>query len=133
MKPYINPYILKLIEEAIFDEVSDHALYTALAKKCTNLSDMFTEIASDELKHKKMLTELYTDLSGKQAVIKKADVPDLSQDCESIIKAQVPKELEGAALYRTLYFALPQTRDKNIIFEIMTDEMMHATRLSGQV
>lgn len=132
MKAYVNPYILKLIDEALSDEVSDYMFYTVLEEKCPDMAEMFRSIAADEMKHKKMLTELYTDLNGKAPAEKKPELKaDLSKSCKELIKEQIPKELEGAAMYRTLYFAMPSVTEKNIIFEIMTDEMMHATWLAG--
>jgi rubrerythrin len=131
MKTYINPYILKLLDDALSDELSDYMLYTAMSKKCVENGGIFTDIASDELKHRKMLTELYTDLSGKAPELKEDVGTDISDTCEELVKEQISKELEGAATYRTLYFAMPTQADKNIIFEIMTDEMFHAILLSS--
>jgi len=103
MKGYINPYILKLIEDALTDEISDYMLYTALAEKCPDMGEMFKSIATDEMKHKKMLTELYTDLNGKAPrEIKAAPTADMSKACEELIKEQISKELDGASMYRTL-------------------------------
>ncbi len=134
MKGYINPYVLKLMEEAIKDEASDYSLYSFLAEQCPDNRDAFNRIAADEMKHFKMLTELYTDLSGKSPCKNNTEKDKKYMgNCSEIIKAQLPREQEGAQLYRTLYFAMPMgyNAERNMLFEIMTDEMMHAALLAA--
>lgn len=128
---YINGYVLKLMEEAIADEIHDYSLYTTLAQKCPEYGPLLESIAADEIKHKKMLLELYSDLTGKDPMVKETGEADSYGDCKELISARVPAELEGAALYRTIYFTMPDVAAKNILFELMTDEMYHATLLSN--
>jgi len=132
LKGYINPYILKLIEQALADEEADYRLYTRMSEECTENADTFRAIALDEKKHFKMLTEMYTELKGREPGKVKINEKEFT-DCNEAIKAQINEELEGATMYRTLYFALPMgmVSERNMIFEIMSDEMMHATALSG--
>lgn len=132
MNTYINPYILKLIEKAIAGEAEDYVFYTALAEKCPDNAEMLNDIAADELKHKKMLDSLYEDLTGAPPSKTTLNVSeDISGSCADIFKDRVKEELDGAAMYRTLYFALHDKAYKNMIFEIMTDEIMHAIRLGA--
>lgn len=133
MKTYVNPYVLKLIEEALTDEAHDYSFYTVLAQKCPRYAPLLEQIAADELKHRKMLLELYADLAGKKAEEDNGTEVDTSGSCEELIAGQIPSELDGAAMYRTMYFAMPNISAKNIVFEIMTDEMMHATLLSAMM
>jgi rubrerythrin len=129
MQDYVNPYILKLITEAIADEISDAETYTAMAKNCTD-TELFKSIASDEIKHRKMLEEIYTELAGKTPIEPRTDkTRDDGLSCDELIKRQFSGELEGVRLYRTLYFALSSQAYKNMIFEIMSDELMHAVMI----
>ena len=131
MKTYVNPYVLKLMEEALADETRDYSFYTVLAQKCPQYAPILEGIAADELKHRKMLLELYTDLTGKKPEAEEKMEADTAGSCQELIAGQIPGELDGAAMYRTMYFAMPDVSAKNLIFEIMTDEMMHATLLSA--
>jgi rubrerythrin len=45
------------------------------------------------------------------------------------LKNALDDELSDAKLYRTLYFAMTKPEYKNTLFEIMTDELMHADML----
>ena len=128
---YINGYVLKLMEEAIADEMHSHSFYKILAGKCPRHAPVLEAIAADELKHKKMLLELYSDLTGKEPQVPEGEMKDASGDCEELIAGQVPAELDGAAMYRTIYFTMPHVSAKNLLFEIMTDEMFHAALLSA--
>jgi rubrerythrin len=131
MVDYVNPYILKLIIDAIDDEIADGMTYSAMAKSCKD-KEMFEAIANDEAKHKKMLVELYTELAGKPPTEKRGDNSrDEGLSCDELIKRQLSGELEGVGLYRTIYFAMTSPAYKNIIFEIMSDELMHAIMLSS--
>ncbi len=133
MKAYVNPYIIKLIEEAIAEEISDIILFEKLSDADAGNAELYADIAADELKHKKMLQELYADLSGKtymQPVREKSVLQDTdSPDKEKLIRDKA----DNAAMYRTLYFAMPHSShaDRNILFEIMTDEMIHLSKLSS--
>ena len=129
MKAYINPYILKLIEDAVKDEASDFMIFARLSEEYPEKAEMFAGIASDEIKHKKMLEELYADLSGKTLV-----QPRLEQIEKLPSRAELMRDkFDTVAMYRTVFFALPSASaaNKNILFEIMTDEMMHAAALSS--
>jgi rubrerythrin len=133
MQDYVNPYLLKLITEAIADEIADAMTYTAMAKNCSD-KEMFEAIASDELKHRKMLEEIYTELAGKTPIEPRTDnTRDEGMSCEELIKRQFAGELEGVRLYRTIYFALSSPTYKNMIFEIMSDELMHAIMIGSSL
>lgn len=128
---YLNPYLIKLIEEAIKEEGMDFILYTEIAEMCREHAEEMKDIAADEVKHKKMLEELYEDLTGKMP-------PEIVQygqgvgdkTCEELIAERIKDELDNVGMYRTMYFAIPNQPGKNILFEIMTDEILHAIRLS---
>lgn len=129
---YLNPYLIKLIEEAIKEEGMDFILYTEIAEFCRENAEEMKELAADEVKHKKMLEELYEDLTGKtppEVVQYGEGVGD--KTCKELIAQRIRDELEGVKMYRTMYFAMPDRLGKNILFEIMTDEILHAIRLSA--
>lgn len=129
---YLNPYLIKLIEEAIKDEGRDFALYTQIAEVCGENAEEMKAIAADELKHKKMLEELYEDLTGKNPPQESyRGETTRGKGCAELIAERIKEELEGAKMYRTMYFAMPEQRGKNLLFEIMTDEIFHALTLGA--
>jgi rubrerythrin len=129
---YVNPYVLRLIKDAIANEAEGAAHYTELAEKYPEHKEHFTAMATDEKKHNKMLTALYKELSanelnGQATTDTSEEVTDT--DFETDLKNALEDELSDAKLYRTLYFTMTKPAYKNVLFEIMTDELMHADML----
>jgi rubrerythrin len=126
---YVNPYVLRLIKDAIASEAEGAAHYTALAEKYPEHREHFEAMAADEKKHNKMLTALYEELSGQTTV----DSQSTATEFETDLRDALQDELSDARLYRTLYFAMTKPAYKNVLFEIMTDEMLHADMLAAMM
>lgn len=129
---HLNPYLIKLIEEAIAEEELAFAAYMKMADAFGEDADKIRAIAADEMKHKKMLADLYEDLTGKMLEKTKAETVDFeSKDKAEMVAESLEKEIENAKMYRTMYFAMADQRGKNVLFEIMTDEMLHGAALAA--
>lgn len=128
---YPNQYISKLIETEISAETMTNKFYNALVEKSTDIDDkkMLKEISMDEEKHRKMLTQLYTELNGKKPEIKEEDIQIINTLCENFANA-IGAELDTVEKYRVLLFAFEKAEYKNMIMEIIFDEQNHAAKLN---
>lgn len=116
MKEYINPYIIKLLQQALSDKKSEYSMSTAIEDD--SLAEL---ISADTLKHIKMLTAICDELGAN---------PDEAENSQKPANLRASKA-DNVALYRTLYFAMPHSHTdlKNMLFEIMTDELLHLSLL----
>ncbi|WP_232695903.1 ferritin-like domain-containing protein [Brevibacillus daliensis] len=119
--------IIPILEESIADEREDELFYDSLiALAPTQLEkEVITSIRNDERKHRRYLRQIYKELTGRDAPPGKANSfqPPASY-LEGLEKALLG-ELQAFERYRTVYMNIPE-RYKNMIFEIMTDELKHA-------
>jgi rubrerythrin len=116
------------LQAAINDEASTIDFYTRLMAMapCEDAKMNIRAARDDEQKHLHMLCNLYVTLTGQQPNIEKTPVKCISF-CDGI-KLALQNELAAADGYRNMYLATYYLRIRDIFFEIMTDEMEHATR-----
>ncbi|MEW9093820.1 MAG: ferritin-like domain-containing protein [Clostridiaceae bacterium] len=121
---------LDLIKEAVQDERNDELTYDYLIKMAPTKEEkeIIISIRNDERKHRKWFKEIYRCYTGK-------DIE--STDCEKFVK---PKsyvegikralfgELGAVEKYRIIRMGLPNRYQRDILLEIFTDEMKHATK-----
>ena len=124
--------ILAMIEEALGDELHDYEYYRQLHSLFDDANDkeIIRHISLDELKHKKMLEELYRKISGKDAPVPNIQEVKISRNLLEEISKSIANEYEGSTFYRTLYFLFQNPEYRDIIFEIMNDELIHAGKLT---
>lgn len=124
--------LLSMIEEAVCDERRDSYYYKELMNIVRNPKDreVIRSIYMDEIKHEKLLIEIYKMLTGR-------NIPDM--DCEMIpptlnivnnYEKSIFGELEGMEFYRQLYFLFQNQEIRDMLFEIITDEQKHATKFN---
>ncbi len=123
--------LLDMLLEAIKDEMED-------AEYCSNLCNLLTQkgdqeivrhIRMDELKHAKLLQEIYFNLTGKKACPKIN--PERTSDNVALeLEKSMFKVLSGIAFYRKIYFSFLNIEIRDMIYEILTDEQCHATKFS---
>ncbi|MBU5482861.1 ferritin-like domain-containing protein [Clostridium sp. MSJ-11] len=121
---------LDLIKEAVQDERNDELTYDYLIKMAPTKEEkeIIMSIRNDERKHRKWFKEIYKCYTGQ-------DIE--STDCEKFVK---PKsyvegikralfgELAAVEKYRIIRMGLPNRYQRDILLEILTDEMKHATK-----
>lgn len=122
--------LLQKIEESIQDEVSATAFYGQLeqAAESPPVKDYIRHAKEDEQKHARLLQDLYRDLTGRTFAAQPQPVP-FANLLEGLKRA-LDDELEAAESYREIYLANRDERIRAVFFELMTDEMEHATRFT---
>lgn len=121
---------LDLIRKAVSGEREDELFYDYLisAAPTQEEKDIIAGIRDDERKHNKMFREIYEDLTGEE-IKTPADVTFKKPDSyvDGIRKAFFG-ELSAAERYRDIIAGLPNRYYRDMVFEIMTDELEHADK-----
>ncbi|MPL65777.1 hypothetical protein SDC9_11441 [bioreactor metagenome] len=119
---------LCLILEALGDEASDRAFYQYLltiAPDCEQ-REIIKSIRDDEIKHFKMFRIIYQEITCEQPTPEqKQDFEEPENYCAAIQKA-IFGELGAVELYRKIMFGLCSQRHRDMLFEIITDEIKHS-------
>jgi len=122
---------LQMVVKAIYDERAAQLHYTVLYERAVTpfQKRQIKHALDDEIKHERMLIDLYRSISGHSPQVP-TPVPEDMRDFLEGLKEAFEDELEAAEHYRDLMqmTSLPQVRDQ--LFELMTDEMEHATRFA---
>lgn len=120
--------VIRLIQEGIAGERNDELFYDYLISVAPTKQEqqVIEGIRNDERKHRKMFRSIYSQLTGRE--------PAVTQESEQFqrpasylegLEMALLGELRAFEKYRTIYLNIvPQFRD--MIFEIMTDEIKHA-------
>ncbi|KAJ51857.1 rubrerythrin [Clostridium tetanomorphum] len=145
--PYMNPYMgcsnygmdftqealnksLCLIKEAVQDERNDELLYDYLicAAPTKEEKEIITSIRNDERNHRKCFKEIYRCYTGE--CIDSKDNKDFKKPKNYIegIKKALFGELAAMEKYRIIRSGLPSRCHRDIVFEILTDEIKHSIK-----
>ena len=121
---------LCLILEALGDEASDRVFYQCLleiAPDCEQ-QEIIKAIRDDEIKHFKMFRMIYQEITCEQPMPKqKQEFEEPKSYCAAIQKA-IFGELGAVELYRKIMFGLCTQRHRDMLFEIITDELKHSVK-----
>ena len=127
--PQNLPMALKLITEALSGETEDKLFYNYLLSVAPSQEDkdIICGIRNDEMKHFKLFRQIYFELTcqmppqPRQEEFKKP-----SSYCQGIKRA-ILGELAAVEKYRKILFAMQDRRHINMLTEIITDELRHAS------
>ena len=121
---------LQDIEAALADEKAAAKFYEMLmAMAPTNWQkEQIKHARDDEIKHYHMLHQLYLNLTGREPKVKEKEVK-VTNYLEGL-KEAFNDELEAAEFYRRMMLSTYNQYIRDILFEIMTDEMEHASRFT---
>ncbi len=135
---YLYPYMydtdlqqaLYLIRQAVAGETKDRMFYDYLISQAPNQKEknIIASIRDDEIKHFGMFRHIYCEITGyfpKPLGEEKFEKPD--SYLEGIEEALFG-ELGAIEMYRKIYFGLKTQRHRNMLFEIITDELKHAAK-----
>ncbi len=127
-----NKEILSMIEESLSGELHDHEYYRQLHALFDDANDkeIIRRLSLDELKHKKLLEELYKKISGKEPAIPKIEEIKISRNLLAELSKSINNEYMVSDFYKKLYLMLKEPQYRDIIFEIMMDENNHAGKLT---
>ncbi len=127
---YSNKYVLDLLKDAIVDETIDNKFYTEMANKFPENKMEFLSIAQDEQKHKNMFEDIYQKLTDTSFEPTNINYKTVSENLNENLSNAVSGELSEIEMYRPILFALENQQFQNYLFEIITDEQKHATKLN---
>lgn len=121
--------VLSVISSSIADERNDELFYDYLISVAPTEQEkrVIESIRNDERKHRRMLRELYAQLTGRQPAPGLGEQEEFKRPNSYLegIEQALMGELKAFEKYRGVYLALPDIY-KPVMFEIMTDEMKHA-------
>lgn len=126
---YALPEALSLIVESVRDEREDELFYDYLLSVAPpNQREIIISIRDDERKHGRLFRELYWEVTGKD-IPAAPDVPFEKplNYCDGISRALFG-ELAAVERYRRILFGFEFLPYRNIITEIYTDELKHASK-----
>ncbi|MCL2702688.1 MAG: ferritin-like domain-containing protein [Defluviitaleaceae bacterium] len=113
---------------------------TAAVKYYTRLSDMLEgadkktvhNIALDEAKHRRLYEELYFNIAGTRMLPPHTPPEPVEPkgSLHEIFEERLHDELSDVEFYRQIYQALLNLDYRDILFEIITDELRHANLMS---
>jgi rubrerythrin len=121
---------IKLIVESVKGEKEDQLFYEFLIKEAPTEEEkeIIASIRDDEIKHNRMFRQLYTELTKKELpsdVVENFTPPASYLDG---IKQALFGELRAVEKYRKIRSGLPTRQERDILFEIITDELKHASK-----
>lgn len=121
--------VIRLIQEAIADERHDELFYDYLLSVAPTDQEkkVIAGIRDDERKHRSLFRQIYTQLTGQHLPVT-GEEETFQKPASYLdgIEQALMGELKAFEKYRVIYKYIPvQYRDT--IFEIMTDEMKHAS------
>lgn len=121
---------LELVEQAVTGEREDILFYDYLISEAPTREEkeIIAGIRDDEKKHYKMFRRIFEDFTG-EAIEAPKDVEFEKPDTyiEGVRKAFFG-ELAAAEKYRDIIAGMPNRYYRDMVFEIMTDELEHADK-----
>jgi rubrerythrin len=118
------------LQQAIHDEASAIEFYRQLLEMAPDeLHKLFIQHAfQDEQKHQRMLSRLYTRLTGRTPMV--SAKPESFENYRNGLLLALTQELEAAETYRDMFLSTRDPNIRDVLFETMTDEQEHAMRFS---
>ncbi|TCT16286.1 rubrerythrin [Natranaerovirga pectinivora] len=123
---------LDLMREAILLERDKELLYNFLLRESPDEAqrDLILDIRNDEIKHIEMFKSIYSEFTGETI-----EVPEVLDFVEPLtflegIQIALLDELESLEQYRDIRAGLDDRYHRDILFEIITDELEHADKLN---
>ena len=128
-----NEKVLAVIQSAWEDERQNEAHIHRLMKLAKDPSDreMLRMLRMDEHKHAKYFGEIYQKLSGRAlprdgSITRQPPGWNFYSECEKMML----KCTENVEFYRRIYFGFTDQDIRDTLFEIITDEMNMAVKMT---
>ncbi|WP_138206972.1 ferritin family protein [Haloimpatiens lingqiaonensis] len=121
---------LELIKQAVQDEKEDAEFYEYLIKKAPTKEEkeIIESIRNDELKHNKMFREIYIGITGMNIPASEDTKFKKPKSYIEGIKKALFGELSAVEKYREIKIGLPSRCSRDMLFEIITDEIKHSIK-----
>ncbi|MBN6189325.1 ferritin-like domain-containing protein [Aneurinibacillus sp. BA2021] len=122
--------VLPLLQQSVQGERNDELFYNYLIQNAPSQEDIdiITSIRNDERRHRRMFRQMYYTLTGQ--MIEASSNEPFTPPANYIdgLRRALFGELGAVELYRKIYFMVPYKVFKNMVFEILTDELKHASK-----
>ena len=137
---YENPYImydpdllkksLEGIKAAVQGEREDELFYDYLISvaKTNDEKKIITSIRDDERYHNKLFRQIYSNITGIDVLISGDEEFVKPASYLEGIKRALFGELSAVEKYREIRRGLPSTMYRDILFNIITDEIKHSAK-----
>ena len=126
---FAYPEALKLIAEAVSSEKEDELFYDYLLGIAPDSQkDIVISIRDDEKKHAKMFREIYWEATGQDLPPSQDTTFERPENYCAGIKNALFGELGAVEKYRKILFGFEFLPYRNMITEIYTDELKHASK-----
>ena len=126
---YAYNQALKLIAESVNSEREDELFYNYLLSVAPpEQREIIASIRDDERKHNKLFRQLYWEVTGQEVPPAPEPSFEIPNDYCDGIKRALFGELAAVEKYRKILFGFKFLPYRNIITEIYTDELKHATK-----
>ncbi len=121
---------LELIRRAISGEQNDRRFYEYLISIAPTQEEknIIASIRDDELGHFDLFRQIYKDITGKYPVPLGDEEFEEPESYLEGIEQALFGELKAVELYRQIYYGLKTREHRDILFEIVTDELKHASK-----
>lgn len=121
---------LNLIRESVGSEREDELFYDYLISVAPTQDekDIIASIRNDERHHNQMFRSIYRDFTGQEVQTTDGEAFVKPDDYLDGIKTALFGELKAVEKYRKIRQCLPHGPYRDMLFEIITDELKHASK-----
>ncbi|MGM1050191.1 MAG: ferritin-like domain-containing protein [Bacillota bacterium] len=121
---------LILIEQAVSGEREDELFYDYLISLAPSQEEkeIIQSIRNDERKHNQMFRSIYQDLTGKTITAPTEISFEKPSSYVEGIRRALFGELAAVERYRNIQAGMPNNYFRDMVFEILTDELKHASK-----
>lgn len=122
--------VLPLLQQSVQGERNDELFYDYLIQNAPSQEDIdiITSIRNDERRHRRMFKQMYYTLTGQMIEANSNEPFTPPASYIDGLRRALFGELSAVELYRKIYFMVPFKVFKNMVFEILTDELKHASK-----
>lgn len=121
---------LELIKQAVSGEREDELFYSYLIGIAPSAEDkaIIASIREDERKHNRMFRKIYKDLTGQTIMADGGESFEKPRSYIDGVRRALFGELAAMERYRDIRAGLPNRYYRDMVFEILTDELKHADK-----
>ncbi|WP_195573880.1 ferritin-like domain-containing protein [Paenibacillus sp. 1001270B_150601_E10] len=116
--------------EAVQGEREDELFYQYLISVAPTQEqkDIIASIRDDERKHNQMFRQIYRDFTGQELQPSNGETFTKPESYIKGIQQALFGELKAVERYRVIWQCLPEGKYRDMLFEIITDELKHASK-----
>ena len=121
---------LALIAEAVQGEREDRLFYEYLISVAPTQEhkEIIASIRDDEIRHNLVFKKIYKDFTGEDVMDLNGEEFTKPGSYEAGLKQALFGELRAVEKYREIRKGLPQRYYRDLVFDILTDEIKHASK-----